>query len=429
MIRALPVTCLSLLVLLVSAAAFRGCSRGGKSRFLPTIRLATHHKAVQTSDGYSGFRQGAFGRQPEGLSDEDVRNLARRRYLAAFDNSAFFSGVQVDDSYPLKGKVVAITGAAGGIGRALSNVVVSVLGGDVVAMDIDELGLSKLASDLNSEAVPGRVIPVKVDHANLDSVRSAAISIRMDFPRIDLLVNNAGLCYDFPNADIDKAGSTAQGHDLLFGVNYLSHVLLTELLMPCLLRADGGGRVVQVTSGYHAMVDGSMLVPSNPKIEKEELAEIEVTSLNSSKNENDPSSPPASRGPRQGRWSRHVSRAYANSKMAQIWHARSLARDPRTQRSACGHSNSVVPKGEPLVTAVCACPSWVSTGIAGDSGRDMLARLAFPACRGGAGITSVLNAMFRRDDELGDDILSEKAKCYVGNARVTENLAPLRSLW
>ena len=306
-----------------------------------------------------------------------------------------------------------MTGAAGGIGRAVCDVVVGCLGGTAVAIDVDGPGLSSLADALGSG-----LITVEADLSDLGNVRSTALSVRERFPEIDVLVNNAGMSYTFADEEVGAAGTTAQGHDLLFGVNYLSHVLLTELLRPCLERARGGGRIAFVTSGFHQKVDGSMLVPTDPKIDdggEGRLWDSEAAEMRRAGGEAGSGaasiSPPASRGAGRGRWRSHAGRAYANSKLAQIWHARSLARDLAGDPSA-----------SPPITVACACPSWAGTGIAGEDGRSFLSRFAYPAERGGAGITSVLNAMLRTNDDLGESVLSSDGTRYVGNSLTAEIL-------
>ena len=73
--------------------------------------------------------------QPAGLSPLAIEELARKRY-----------GVH-GDSLPMEGRVVACTGAAGGIGRALTTVCHG-LGATVVAMDRNTTGLDELKQSL-----------------------------------------------------------------------------------------------------------------------------------------------------------------------------------------------------------------------------------------------------------------------------------------
>ena len=81
-----------------------------------------------------------------------------------------------------------------------------------------------------------------LDLADLDSVRAAA-DIAAGEPRIDVLVNNAGVM--FP-----PLSRTRQGFELQFGVNHLGPFVLTSLLLPKLAETPGS-RVVVTSSLAH----------------------------------------------------------------------------------------------------------------------------------------------------------------------------------
>ena len=94
---------------------------------------------------------------------------------------------------------------------------------------------------------PDRVALVPLDLADLTSVRAAAADIAGRAPRLDLLLNNAGLA--------GSRGLTRDGFELAFGVNHLGHFLLTCLLLPQ-LRAAAPARVVNVSSRAHYAARG-----------------------------------------------------------------------------------------------------------------------------------------------------------------------------
>ncbi len=83
----------------------------------------------------------------------------------------------------------------------------------------------------------------QLDLASIASVRSAAERIRAAHPRLDLLINNAGVMCPPP-------GHTEDGFEPTFGINHLGHFALTGLLLDRLL-ATAGSRIVTVTSLLH----------------------------------------------------------------------------------------------------------------------------------------------------------------------------------
>jgi NAD(P)-dependent dehydrogenase (short-subunit alcohol dehydrogenase family) len=137
----------------------------------------------------------------------------------------------VDQIGDLSGRVALITGAGSGIGLA-------------TARQLAAAGATTLLGCRSTPAgnLPGTVLPL--DLASLASVREAAAAVRAEHPRLDLLINNAGLV-------VPRRASTADGFELLFGTNHLGHFALTGLLLPCLTAAPAA-RVVTVSSDAHA---------------------------------------------------------------------------------------------------------------------------------------------------------------------------------
>jgi NAD(P)-dependent dehydrogenase (short-subunit alcohol dehydrogenase family) len=91
--------------------------------------------------------------------------------------------------------------------------------------------------------IAGDVTVQALDLTSLDSIRSAAAELRAAHPRIDLLINNAGVMYT-------SKQTTADGFELQFGTNHLGHFALTGLLMSQLLPVPGS-RIVTVSSVGH----------------------------------------------------------------------------------------------------------------------------------------------------------------------------------
>ena len=160
-------------------------------------------------------------------------------------------------------------------------------------------------------------------------------------------------------------------------VNYLSHVLLTEQMLPILEKSKikNGARIINIASAAHYFSDGSDLTPSSEVI------------------------PPIASQPSDSIIQQM--RSYGNSKLAQVYHARSLTRDLARRSSS--------------IKVLSLCPSWVATDIARGSkiGTMLLRILAFSPNE--FGLAPILYAMFHPDG--GKD-----GKDYVTNTSLTESL-------
>ncbi|MGW6417627.1 oxidoreductase [Streptomyces sp. NPDC055055] len=141
------------------------------------------------------------------------------------------------------GRVFVVTGANSGLGLATTRALARG-GGRVVLAVRDERRGREAADGLAADGVdPGLLDVRRLDLADLDSVRAFADGIRTDHPRLDVLVNNAGLM-------APPRTLSPQGHELQFAVNHLGHFALTGLLLD-LLAAGRDPRVVTVSSINH----------------------------------------------------------------------------------------------------------------------------------------------------------------------------------
>lgn len=140
------------------------------------------------------------------------------------------------------GRVAVITGGNSGIGLETARVLAG-HGATVVLAGRDPAKLAAAVSELTRSTSPERVQTADLDLASLDSVRSAAAGLTARFPRLDLLINNAGVM-------MVPYGLTSDGFELQFGTNHLGHFALTGLLLDSLL-AQPGSRVVTVSSNAH----------------------------------------------------------------------------------------------------------------------------------------------------------------------------------
>ncbi|MFC9029837.1 oxidoreductase [Streptomyces arboris] len=140
------------------------------------------------------------------------------------------------------GRVAVVTGANSGLGLATARALAR-RGGRVILAVRDEEKGRRAVADITA-GQPGAELEVRrLDLADLDSVRAFSEALHADRPRLDLLVNNAGVM-------APPRSSGAQGHELQFAANHLGHFALTGLLLD-LLEQGQDPRVTTVTSVNH----------------------------------------------------------------------------------------------------------------------------------------------------------------------------------
>ncbi|XP_039211125.1 dehydrogenase/reductase SDR family member 13-like [Crotalus tigris] len=179
----------------------------------------------------------------------------------------------------LRGKTVLITGGNTGIGKATA-VDLARRGARVILACRNKARGELAVYDIRRESGNSEVILMILDLANLNSVRTFAQIFLKSEPRLDILINNAG---------VFEPGQTADGFDLAFQVNHLGHFLLTHLLLDRLKRC-APSRVIILASNMHF------------------FGKIDFQKIHK---------------PVEGIW--QARKSYSNSKLANILHARELA--------------------------------------------------------------------------------------------------------
>jgi NAD(P)-dependent dehydrogenase (short-subunit alcohol dehydrogenase family) len=140
------------------------------------------------------------------------------------------------------GRTAVITGANTGIGFEVAKALAE-RGATVVLAARDQAKAQRAAARIVQTAPKAKVSTVLLDLTSLASVRRAAGEISAQYPRLDLLVNNAGVM-------MTPYGQTTDGFELQLGTNHLGHFALTGLLLARLM-AVPGSRVVAVSSFAH----------------------------------------------------------------------------------------------------------------------------------------------------------------------------------
>ena len=209
----------------------------------------------------------------------------------------------------LSGRVIVVTGANSGIGLVSANQLAK-QGATVVYACRRVAEAEKAIAALKEEHPNVSASARALDLGDLASVRSFAEGVLAEHDTLHGLLNNAGVMNTAADA------KTKDGFEMQIGVNHLGHFLLTELLLGA-LKKGAPSRVVNVSSCFHDKAQG-----------REGKIVVEDLSFQRRKYDG---------------WE-----AYAQSKLANVLHARELAK----RLDGTG------------VTAVSVHPGWVRTDLA-----------------------------------------------------------------
>jgi retinol dehydrogenase 14 len=142
----------------------------------------------------------------------------------------------------MKGKVVLITGASSGIGKATA-LGLAKLGVTLVLVSRDKEKGEAAREEIGKATGNGSIELLVADLLLQKDVRRVAVEFQATHPRLDVLINNAG-------ASFTDYAETEDGIERTMAVNYFAPFLLTNLLLDT-LKASAPSRVVNVTSSEH----------------------------------------------------------------------------------------------------------------------------------------------------------------------------------
>jgi len=208
----------------------------------------------------------------------------------------------------LDGQIVIITGATAGLGRALAENLAG-RGATVVLACRNFTAARETVFEIKQLYPEAKLDVVELDLSSLDSVRRCAIVLLERYPKINVLINNAGV-----SVPPDVAMKTKDGYEINFGVNHLGHFLLTNLLIDR-MKESAPSRIVVVSSKLH------------------EQGVLDLDVLGKS-----PKNYPSRRGPNA---------AYCNSKLANVHFAQELSQRLKEQG----------------VNVYTVCPGWNYTQL------------------------------------------------------------------
>jgi NAD(P)-dependent dehydrogenase (short-subunit alcohol dehydrogenase family) len=142
------------------------------------------------------------------------------------------------------GRIAVVTGSNTGLGYHTAAILAYTGAHVVLAVRNLEKGNAALSRIVAADP-KADVTLQELDLSSLDSVRAAANALRSAYPRIDLLINNAGVMWT-------PKQRTTDGFEMQFGINHLGHFALTGLLLDNMLPIRGS-RVVTVSSMGHRL--------------------------------------------------------------------------------------------------------------------------------------------------------------------------------
>lgn len=141
-------------------------------------------------------------------------------------------------------KTIFFTGGTSGLGRAAVKSLAAE-GHHILLAARNETLANELIAECEEQqaSASGKITFVRCDLASLSSVRNACEAVTRHYPKVDTIVNNAGL-WSF------KREETVDGLESTFQVNVVAPAMIVDRLAS-LLKANGGGRIINTASGLH----------------------------------------------------------------------------------------------------------------------------------------------------------------------------------
>jgi NAD(P)-dependent dehydrogenase (short-subunit alcohol dehydrogenase family) len=141
------------------------------------------------------------------------------------------------------GKIAVVTGGSDGVGFRTALELARKGARVIIASDREGKG-HKAVTQIHDQIPQAQVEFRHLDTADLDSVQKFAEDLLSSIPKVDILINNAGV------AGVEKRKTSPQGFEWHLAANYLGHFSLTARLFPAILKSQNA-RIVNVSSIAH----------------------------------------------------------------------------------------------------------------------------------------------------------------------------------
>jgi NAD(P)-dependent dehydrogenase (short-subunit alcohol dehydrogenase family) len=143
----------------------------------------------------------------------------------------------------MKDKIVLITGATSGIGKATATALAN-LGATIVFTTRDDAKGAATREDITRLTGNNNIEMVHCDLASFESIRACCAEFTEKYQQLHVLINNAGT-WDF------KRRESKDGIENIFATNFLAPFLMTTLLLD-VLKQSAPSRIISLSSGLHS---------------------------------------------------------------------------------------------------------------------------------------------------------------------------------
>lgn len=148
--------------------------------------------------------------------------------------------MKLRDMFRLDGKVALITGGGRGIGKFIATGFAEA-GADLIIASRQMENLETTAREME-EAFDVKVFPVRCDMSKEEEIENMVNVVAEKFPRIDILINNAGITWGAPTLKFPL-----EKWDYLFNVNVRGVWILTRKIAN-IMKEQGGGNIINISS-------------------------------------------------------------------------------------------------------------------------------------------------------------------------------------
>src|SRR5579859_474430 len=149
---------------------------------------------------------------------------------------------------PIAEQIILVTGSTDGLGKEVARALAR-QGATVLLHGRDQQRLETTRREIEEVVGNAQLETYRADFASLAEVRHLAKEVKARHPRLDMLINNAGIGGGKGRREVSR-----DGYELRFAVNYLAPFLLTHLLLPN-LRQYAPARIIHVGSAGQSPLD------------------------------------------------------------------------------------------------------------------------------------------------------------------------------